>query len=81
MNYKLQTTETKLMGLDKIKKNDKVKLHNSIESFWVIITNVNNESLTGIIKNELLDPVEYNNGDIINFNIKNVSRIVKAEFL
>jgi hypothetical protein len=58
--------------LDLISKNDYVKICDNNERFWVQITNVDKEKLTGRVDNDLVNEHSFKCDDIIDFEKRNV---------
>jgi uncharacterized protein YegJ (DUF2314 family) len=58
----------------KFKKNESIKISNGKEKFWVKIfsINLNNNTIIGIVDNELILKSKYNFGDFVEFSIENI---------
>ena len=52
-----------------------VKLCNGRERFWVLLTAIDDNSLTGTIDNQLVDETGYNFGDMISFGKQHVYQV------
>jgi hypothetical protein len=64
--------------LNALKKGDEVKVcANNKERFWVIITSIDGDKITGTVDNELIDAGGHglNYGDSITFEKKNIYSI------
>lgn len=58
--------------LNAIKVGSTVKVCNERERFWVTVTGVDGEKITGEVNNNLLDNDEYDLGDPIVFEKKHI---------
>ena len=72
-----EVTEEKLGKLSKL---DRVKICNGPEFFWTEIDTINNDTIIGIVSNDLYKS-EYKKGDKVEFNKSNIYEIhLKEDF-
>ena len=58
--------------LDNVKSEDSVKVSHKNERFWVTVTNVEKDVITGVVDNKLIFPHPFQLGDKIVFKKKHI---------
>ena len=61
--------------LASISPGDTVKVCNRQERFWVTVSSVDGEHITGVVDNQLMDDYGYNLGDSIQFEKRHIYSI------
>jgi uncharacterized protein YegJ (DUF2314 family) len=62
--------------LDKIKIGDDVEVDNGAERFWVMVNEINGDTIKGEIINCLVIEIDTKLGDIISFKKENIYDII-----
>ena len=58
-----------------IAEKDIVKISHNQERFWVIVTNIKGNIITGTVDNELINEHDFSYGNSIQFNKDNIYNI------
>ena len=77
LKIKLATNKDILLKIDNIKVGDYVKVSNFEERFWVKVTNIKNDIISGKIDNYLLNNKLYDINSLITLNMSNILDHIK----
>ena len=62
--------------LDALKPHDHVKVNHGKERFWVLVTQINGERITGVVDNDLINRHPFECGDTIQFKKCNAYAVI-----